>query len=93
MCYQKVFKQSKRPRRRKKGDDDMEEDPEPIDMLVDILLGFLGKPSVLLRHLTEQVFEVFCDQMTKTALDLLLSVRNNIPAAVTFSLEGFEDLY
>ncbi|CAG8505240.1 11578_t:CDS:2 [Paraglomus brasilianum] len=93
VCYQKVFKQSKRPRRRKKGDDDMEEDPEPIDVLVDILLGFLGKPSVLLRHLTEQVFEVFCDQMTKTALDLLLSVRNNIPAAVTFSLEGFEDLY
>ncbi|KAL1914929.1 uncharacterized protein VTP21DRAFT_7845 [Calcarisporiella thermophila] len=82
-CYPKVFPEktskktkAKTPKKKAKNakDEEMEEEPEPIEVLVDILLSFLSKPSVLLRNLAEQVFTVFCEQITKTALDLLVSV-------------------
>lgn len=56
------------------ADDDEEAEPAPIDVLVDVLLGFLAKPSALLRTISHDVFTVFCSQMTKTALDLIFGV-------------------
>ncbi|CAG8456897.1 4358_t:CDS:10 [Ambispora gerdemannii] len=76
-CYKKVFKLTKKSTK-EKITDDSESRPEPIEVIVDILLGFLGKPSAMLRRLAEQVFETFCDQMTETSLDLLLDVYDDV---------------
>lgn len=70
-CYDKVFTTSKKANG-KKADDD-EEELQPIEVIIDILLSFLIKPSALLRHVSEQVFVIFADKMTKTGLELMLS--------------------
>ncbi|ORX88701.1 hypothetical protein K493DRAFT_341123 [Basidiobolus meristosporus CBS 931.73] len=88
-CYQRVFA-PKKPKSKKKKTDEDEVEPEPIEVLVDILLSFLAKPSVMLRNLTEQVFETFCDRMTKTALDLLLDILET-KEDVSGQQELFED--
>ncbi|KAH6576021.1 hypothetical protein BASA83_010212 [Batrachochytrium salamandrivorans] len=54
--------------------DSSELTPEPIEVLVDILIGFLAKPSVLLRSLSSDVFTVFCNRMTPKALSLIFDV-------------------
>jgi DNA polymerase phi len=63
--------------KKRKADDeeDDEEEPHPIDVIVDILLSFLAKPSILLRGITEHVFKVFSSQLTPNALDLIFEVN------------------
>ncbi|KAG0229067.1 DNA-directed DNA polymerase [Actinomortierella wolfii] len=83
-CYNKVFappakksaaaKASKKRKSTAEDDEEEEEDElQPVEVILDILLSFLIKPSALLRHVSEQVFVIFCDKMTKTGLELLLS--------------------
>lgn len=45
-----------------------------VDVLVDILLSLLVKPSNLLRDLSKQVFSAFCGHLTKSSLLDLLAV-------------------
>ncbi|KAG0326236.1 DNA-directed DNA polymerase [Dissophora globulifera] len=76
-CYDKVFAAGSKKTNGKKaasanGDDD-EDEIQPVEVIIDILLSFLIKPSALLRHVSEQVFVIFCDKMTKTGLELMLS--------------------
>lgn len=70
-CYQKVFR-AKKPTKKSKAKE--EDEPEPVEVLIDILLSFLSKSSALLRSLAEQVFEIFSDKLTKKALYLMLEV-------------------
>ncbi|KAF9923978.1 DNA-directed DNA polymerase [Linnemannia zychae] len=74
-CYDKVFATPKKANGKKaaSNDDEEEEEIQPVEVIVDILLSFLIKPSALLRHVSEQVFVIFCDKMTKTGLELMLS--------------------
>ncbi|KAF9364473.1 DNA-directed DNA polymerase [Mortierella sp. NVP85] len=78
-CYDKVFVSGSKAANGKKASAAMEveggseEEIQPVEVIVDILLSFLIKPSALLRHVSEQVFVIFCDKMTKTALELMLS--------------------
>ncbi|KAG0206596.1 DNA-directed DNA polymerase [Mortierella sp. NVP41] len=74
-CYDKVFAAPKKANGKKaaSNDDDDEEEIQPVEVIIDILLSFLIKPSALLRHVSEQVFVIFCDKMTKTGLELMLS--------------------
>ncbi|KAG0239379.1 DNA polymerase phi-domain-containing protein [Mortierella sp. GBAus27b] len=81
-CYDKVFASSgskvANGKKATAGDDDdsnedEEEEIQPVEVIIDILLSFLIKPSALLRHVSEQVFVIFCDKMTKTGLELMLS--------------------
>ncbi|KAJ3410565.1 hypothetical protein HDV05_003633 [Chytridiales sp. JEL 0842] len=77
-------------RKAEEDEDEDEEEPHPIDVIVDILLSFLAKPSVLLRGITEHVFKVFSSQMTPNALDLIfeiLTAKNGVAGAQ----ELFED--
>ena len=55
--------------------DDEEEDLAPIDILVDVLIGFLEKSSSQLRALASQVFGVLSGEATESTIDLLLAVR------------------
>ncbi|KAF9426046.1 DNA-directed DNA polymerase [Podila epigama] len=74
-CYNKVFTPSKSANGKKAAAaaEEEEEEIQPVEVIVDILLSFLIKPSALLRHVSEQVFVIFCDKMTKTGLELMLS--------------------
>lgn len=47
-------------------------DEEAPEVLVDILLSFLGKPSSLLRNVVGQVFRAFSGDLNLAAMDLLL---------------------
>ncbi|KAF9202864.1 DNA-directed DNA polymerase [Haplosporangium sp. Z 27] len=76
-CYDKVFASGTKKANGKKAasteDEEEEEEIQPVEVIIDILLSFLIKPSALLRHVSEQVFVIFCDKMTKTGLELMLS--------------------
>lgn len=47
---------------------------ENSGLLVEVILGFLAKPSVLLRKLSEQVFGSFAESLSAEGLQLLLDV-------------------
>ncbi|KAF9105234.1 DNA-directed DNA polymerase [Mortierella sp. AM989] len=75
-CYDKVFASASKKANGKKAaaaEEDEEDEIQPVEVIIDILLSFLIKPSALLRHVSEQVFAIFCDKMTKTGLELMLS--------------------
>jgi hypothetical protein len=77
-CYAREFetKPSKTPKKKaekkKSGEDDEEEEPQAIEVLTDVLLALLAKPSALLRSVCEHVFRIYCPQLTSGALDLIL---------------------
>ncbi|KAJ3162784.1 hypothetical protein HDU86_003758 [Geranomyces michiganensis] len=75
-CYTLFFKPKEQKKKRKAADsdDDNDEEHEPIEVLVDVLISFLAKPSAPLRTLSQEVFKVFCTQLTKKALDLIFDV-------------------
>lgn len=58
------------------------------EVLVEVILGFLSKPSTLQRKLSEQVFASFSSSLTSTGLKLLLDVLLT-PETVS----GAEDLF
>jgi DNA polymerase phi len=72
-----MFIQSKRSPKKKKNKENAEDNHDPIDVIVDVLLGFLAKPSAFLHNMTEQAFKVFCGGVTKSSLDLMLDVCIN----------------
>lgn len=51
-----------------------EEDFDVSEILVEILLSFLSKPSVLLRKLAHQVFTAFAEGLTEGGLELMTNV-------------------
>ncbi|CCG83491.1 DNA polymerase phi [Taphrina deformans PYCC 5710] len=63
-CYSQLFS--------KTDVEDSEQDP--IEVLVDLLLNFLSRESVLFRKLVDSVFAVFASKLTKPSLELLLNV-------------------
>lgn len=69
-----MFVQSKGLSRKKNNEENTEENHDPVDVIVDVLLGFLAKPSAFLHNMAEQAFKVFCGGITKSSLDLILDV-------------------
>jgi len=51
------------------------DDVVPADIVIDILLSMLAKPSALLRNVIQLVFKAFSSLFTETGLSLLLNVR------------------
>jgi DNA polymerase phi len=64
ICYDKVI------RHKKTG----ENDADPTGVLIEILLSFISKPSVLLRKLAQQVFCAFAGNINANSLQLLFNV-------------------
>ncbi|XP_067864053.1 myb-binding protein 1A-like protein isoform X2 [Heptranchias perlo] len=52
------------------------EEPEWVEVVVEILLSFLSQPSRLMRQVTRTVFVRICPHVTKGALQLILDVFN-----------------
>ncbi|KAJ8325707.1 DNA-directed DNA polymerase [Batrachochytrium dendrobatidis] len=75
-------------------DEDMEASPEPIEVIVDVLIGLLVKPCTLLRSMVSDVFRGFCSRMTSKAIQLILdilSTKSGVQgASQLFETEGEE---
>ncbi|KAF2495104.1 hypothetical protein BU16DRAFT_486325 [Lophium mytilinum] len=56
-----------------KADSDSE---DSFDLLLELLLSFLAKPSTLLRKLAEQVFTTFTASVTRNSLGSLIDILN-----------------
>lgn len=70
-CYEKTFTAPKKAKKAKKVE---EEQLDPIDVIVDILVSFLTNESPVLKNLAEQVFEIFSHKLTKQSLEMLLTI-------------------
>ncbi|KAM9117520.1 myb-binding protein 1A [Pangshura tecta] len=57
--------------KKKKSDD---EEPEWVEVIVEILLSLLSQPSLLMRRVSKSVFGRICPYMSKRALHLVLNV-------------------
>ncbi|CEI97277.1 hypothetical protein RMCBS344292_11413 [Rhizopus microsporus] len=67
-CHQKLFAEKKSKKKSK------EEQPNPIDVVVDILVSFLTNPSPVLKNIAERVFGIFSHKLTRQSLEILLNI-------------------
>lgn len=74
VCLEKFFQESSITRRDEvlSSADARDGDPASIDVIIDILLSFLARPSTFLREVAEHVFRIFCYQLSESALELLV---------------------
>lgn len=77
-CYEKTFsapaKKTQKKKAKKTEIEEEEEQLDPIDVIVDILVSFLTNESPVLKNLAEQVFEIFSHKLTKQSLEMLLNI-------------------
>ena len=68
-----IFTEIFEPNSKKRTHEDSEE-LNPYDVLTDIVVGLLAKPSALLRNVCELVFKTFSDGLTKNGIQLLFDI-------------------
>ncbi|KAJ2159489.1 DNA-directed DNA polymerase [Coemansia sp. RSA 552] len=81
-CYEKYAQQldgkSKAQKKKRKTRSataaEESEEPQPAEVLTDMLIGFLTRDSVILRRLCEQVFATFTELMTPAAIGAICGV-------------------
>ncbi|KAG0749780.1 hypothetical protein G6F57_001649 [Rhizopus arrhizus] len=71
-CYQKIFTEKKTKKKNSKETE--EKQPDPVDVIVDILVSFLTNESPVLKNLAERVFEMFSHRLTEQSLKILLDI-------------------
>lgn len=71
-CYERVIKQSKKHKTANKNK--LDDEPEWVEVVVDLLLSFYSKNSHLLRSLVGCVFPHICPYVTPTAIHQILAV-------------------
>jgi DNA polymerase phi len=84
---------TEKPKKPKKKADD-EDEVSPSEVLVDILLSFLSKPSVLLKRLAQTVFTSFCGSVTRGALERcfdVLATKEGVEGQATLFDDNDED--
>ncbi|KAA8907472.1 DNA polymerase phi-domain-containing protein [Sphaerosporella brunnea] len=71
---EKILKSEKKSKKSKAADEDEGMGMDPSEVLVDILLSFLSKPSMLLKRLAQTVFTSFCGSITRAGLERCFEV-------------------
>ncbi|XP_054014556.1 myb-binding protein 1A-like [Hylaeus anthracinus] len=71
-CYERLLKKSKKSKVKIDGDD--EDEPEWVEVVVDLLLSFYSKNDHLLRSLVGCVFPHICPYVTPSAIHQILAV-------------------
>lgn len=65
----------KKKKKELKVDNSVEEDThEPVDILVDTIIGFLERSTAYLRTVANQVFALLSDSVKHSTVDLILTV-------------------
>ncbi|KAF3421961.1 LOW QUALITY PROTEIN: hypothetical protein E2986_00122 [Frieseomelitta varia] len=72
-CYERVIKQSKK-HKAANNKNKLDDEPEWVEVVVDLLLSFYSKNSHLLRSLVGCVFPHICPYITPTAIHQILAV-------------------
>ena len=49
--------------------------PEPVDLLVDTVIGFLEQATAYMRAVANQVFSLLSESVRESTIDLILAVR------------------
>ncbi|KAK6340587.1 hypothetical protein TWF696_008913 [Orbilia brochopaga] len=99
LVYEKIGKDSKekdkkdkhRHKRQKHGhshDEDEQEEQDSLEILTELLLGFLAKPSVLAKKMSQIVFKSFAGFLSPVALAPLLR-----PLTVEESQDGQREIF
>lgn len=78
LCYDKLI-------RHKESEDS---DVDASEVLVELLLSFVSKPSALLRKVTQHVFSAFMGDMTSSGLKLMTDVLES-----SENLRGQQDMF
>ncbi|XP_061460578.1 myb-binding protein 1A [Rhineura floridana] len=71
-CTQRAF--GEKPKRKKAAAAGGEEEPDWVEVIVEVLLSLLAQSSGLIRRVCKSVFGLVCRHMTKGALQLILDV-------------------
>lgn len=76
------------PEKKKKSKKEKVEttDPEPIDILVDVIIGFMERSTNYLRTVGSQVFGLLSESVTSTTVDLILTVSGSMTTALRYYL-------
>ncbi|KAI8894276.1 DNA polymerase phi-domain-containing protein [Globomyces pollinis-pini] len=85
-CFELMYPIKNKDKKRKLD----EEEHLPIEVLTDILISLLDKPSAVLRTLATDVFKVFAPKSTEKVFELLYGVIS-VPSGVHGAEELFED--
>lgn len=72
-CYERLLQKSKKSKM--KINKNREDEPEWVEVVVELLLSFYSKNSHLLRSLVGCVFPHMCSYVTPTAIHQILTVR------------------
>ena len=65
-------KKKKKDRKTKEPSEDVTD--EPVDILVDTIIGFLEKSTAYIRTVGNQVFSLLAGSVKDTTIDLILAV-------------------
>ncbi|KAI8329969.1 DNA polymerase phi-domain-containing protein [Chlamydoabsidia padenii] len=103
-CYDKLQEQqqqqqqqikSNKKKTNNKKSEETDGEPEPIEVIVDILLSFLTSASPMLKGITEHVFELFSPLVTKQVMENLINIittnENNAGGDELFGDDDNED--
>lgn len=72
-------KKLKKPRKSASGaEEDDAAPPEPVDVLVDTVIGFLEQATAYMRAVANQVFSLLSESVRESTIDLILAVRLSI---------------
>ncbi|KAJ3735465.1 DNA polymerase phi-domain-containing protein [Lentinula guzmanii] len=66
-------KTKKKKRGRPSAPSEDEDGPEPIDVIVDTIIGFMEKSTAYMRIVGNQVFSLISDQVKSSTIDLILT--------------------
>ncbi|XP_041971652.1 uncharacterized protein LOC121727737 [Aricia agestis] len=72
-CYEH-YKKGKKKQKNKKNDSISEEEPEWIEVVIEVLLSILSVDSSVLRSVVQCVFRLLCENLTPTCMEQIVSV-------------------
>lgn len=70
-------KKKKKKDRKTKGPSSEDVTDEPVDILVDTIIGFLEKSTAYIRTVGNQVFSLLSGSVKNTTIDLILTVSQS----------------
>lgn len=75
-CTKAVSRIRKAKKQSKRASAADEEEPDAVDVLVDIIIGFMETATAFSRSLAKLVFSNITNDLTEGSIDLLLAVRS-----------------
>ena len=71
-------KKQKKPRKSAAdGQGEDSDDAEPVDILVDTVIGFLEQATAYMRAVANQVFSLLSESVRESTIDLIVAVRRS----------------